>query len=78
MDVSLCGFYHHVGATPKMLGFPNNHGGFQIKMISTWGVKWGYHHETSMFHPSFSQFSPPSQATRDHLGGGLESASPKT
>jgi len=27
---------------PKML-VPNNHGVFLLKMISTWGVKWGYH-----------------------------------
>ena len=29
---------------PKMVGFPNNHWVFLLKMISTWGVKWGYHH----------------------------------
>ena len=29
---------------PKMVGFPNNHAMFLLKMISTWGVKWGYHH----------------------------------
>ena len=35
--VIICGF-------PKMVGFPNNHGVFLLKMISTWGVKWGFHH----------------------------------
>jgi len=29
---------------PKMVGFPNNHGVFLLKMIMTWGVKWGYHY----------------------------------
>ena len=30
---------------PKMVGFPNNPMGWTLlKMISTWGVKWGYHH----------------------------------
>ena len=28
-----------------MVGFPQQtHGIFLLKMISTWGVKWGYHH----------------------------------
>ena len=26
----------------KMVSFPNNHGVFLLKMIMTWGVKWGY------------------------------------
>ena len=29
---------------PKIVGFPNNHLVFLLKMISTWGVKWEYHH----------------------------------
>ena len=29
---------------PKMVGFPNNHGVFLLKMIIKRGVKWGYHH----------------------------------
>ena len=33
------------GRFPKMVGeTPTNPGGFLLKMISTWGVKWGYHH----------------------------------
>ena len=29
------------GGFLKMVGFPNNHGFFLLKMISTWGVKYG-------------------------------------
>ena len=36
---------HHLGVEPKMVGFPNQQPWvFLLKMISTWGVKWGYHH----------------------------------
>ena len=34
----------YMGVNPKMVGFPNNHGVFLLKMISTWGGDWGYHH----------------------------------
>ena len=26
----------------RMVGFPKNHQVFLLKMIKTWGVKWGY------------------------------------
>ena len=29
--------------SPKLV-VPNNHGKILLKMIGTWGVKWGYHH----------------------------------
>ena len=31
----------YMGVNPKMVGFPNNHGVFLLKMISTWGGDWG-------------------------------------
>ena len=36
------GLFQHVDVSKKMVGFPNkNHGVFLLKMIITWGVKWG-------------------------------------
>ena len=58
MCVSLGEKWGNLGVNPKMVGFPNKPMGFfLLKMISTWGVKWGYHHENLRKHP---------------LGGGLE------
>ena len=39
-------FFISIWGFPKMVGFPNNHGVFLLKMISTWGCEMGvpYHH----------------------------------
>ena len=34
-----------------MVGFPNNHWLFLLKIISTWGVKWGFSHHVRK-HPN--------------------------
>ena len=41
-----------------MVGFPNNHGVFLLKMISTWGVKWGSPPPTSEVENFIMVFLP--------------------
>ena len=52
---------------PKMVGFPNNHGVFLLKIIMTWGVKWG---ETPPFKETpiylLTGTDPPRQALPGH------------
>ena len=45
-----------MGWTPKMVVFTQqNPWGFLLKLISTWGVKWGYHHLRK--HPYVSKMN---------------------
>ena len=50
-----------IWGVPKLMGFPNNHWVFLLKMISTRGVKWGYHHLRK--HPYMIQTGNISPAT---------------
>ena len=53
--------YDHMGWTLKWWVSPTTHGVFLLQMISTWGVKWGYHHLRK--HPYMIQTGNISPAT---------------